>query len=97
MRLMRDGRAWAKLSGPYRISPANQPFADVTPFAHELIACASSQVVWGTDWPHIKAAWQIPMPNDADLVDLLSEWVPDPDLRYRVLVDNPTRLYSFAR
>ena len=36
------------------------------------------------------------MPNDGDLADLLSLWVPDTDIRRRVLVDNPARLYGFA-
>jgi predicted TIM-barrel fold metal-dependent hydrolase len=34
------------------------------------------------------------MPNDADLADLLLEWVPE-DLRKQVLVTNPTKLYGF--
>jgi predicted TIM-barrel fold metal-dependent hydrolase len=36
------------------------------------------------------------MPNDADLVDLLAQWIPDEATRQRVLVDNPARLYGFA-
>jgi predicted TIM-barrel fold metal-dependent hydrolase len=35
------------------------------------------------------------MPNDGDLADLLSEWIPDETLRRKVLVDNPERLYGF--
>jgi predicted TIM-barrel fold metal-dependent hydrolase len=35
------------------------------------------------------------MPNDADLVDLLQEWVPDPTIRRQVLSENPGRLYQF--
>ena len=30
-----------------------------------------------------------------NLADLLSLWVPDTDIRRRVLVDNPARLYGF--
>jgi predicted TIM-barrel fold metal-dependent hydrolase len=36
-----------------------------------------------------------PMPNDADLVDLLEVYVPDEALRHRVLVTNAVRLYRF--
>jgi predicted TIM-barrel fold metal-dependent hydrolase len=36
-----------------------------------------------------------PMPNDGDLCDLLTAWVPDAALRKQVLVDNPARLYGF--
>jgi predicted TIM-barrel fold metal-dependent hydrolase len=95
MRLMRDGNGWAKLTAPYRISPLDMPFADVAQFAHALLAAAPDRVVWGTDWPHAKALWPIPMPNTGDLTDLLLAWIPDADLRRRVLVDNPAKLYGF--
>ena len=36
-----------------------------------------------------------PMPNSTDFLDLLLEWVPDEDVRNRILVDNPARLYGF--
>jgi predicted TIM-barrel fold metal-dependent hydrolase len=36
-----------------------------------------------------------PMPNDGDLCDLLTSWIPDAALRKQVLVDNPARLYGF--
>lgn len=35
------------------------------------------------------------MPNDADLVDMLLDWVPDEALRRRILVDNPAALFGF--
>jgi predicted TIM-barrel fold metal-dependent hydrolase len=35
------------------------------------------------------------MPNDADLLDLLLEWVPDGAMRKRILVDNACALYGF--
>jgi 2-pyrone-4,6-dicarboxylate lactonase len=37
------------------------------------------------------------MPNDGDLVDQIAVWVPDADIRHRILVDNPERLYRFER
>ena len=36
-----------------------------------------------------------PMPNDGGLLDLLARWVPDPELRQIILVDNPASLYGF--
>jgi len=50
-------------------------------------------VVWGTDWPHASAREQ--MPNDGDLADLLLDWAPDEVQRYKILVENPERLYGF--
>jgi len=35
------------------------------------------------------------MPNDADLVDLLALYAPDAEMRQRILVENPARLYKF--
>lgn len=93
LRLLRSGRAWVKLTGPYRISDAPLPYADVTPFAHALIEAAPDRIVWGSDWPHVMLKG--PMPNDGALCDLLSDWVPDPATRHKVLVDNPARLYGF--
>ncbi|MCM2329435.1 MAG: amidohydrolase family protein [Lysobacter sp.] len=93
LRLLRAGRAWAKFTGPYRISTGALPHADVVPFAHALIEAAPGQVVWGSDWPHVMVKGA--MPNDGDLADLLPAWVPDEGARRAVLVDNPARLYGF--
>ncbi len=94
LRLAKDGRAWVKLSGPYRISTGPLPYADLTPYASALLEYAPEQRVWGTDWPHVILKGM--MPNDGDLCDCLATWVPDAQQRARVLVDNPARLYGFA-
>jgi 2-pyrone-4,6-dicarboxylate lactonase len=95
--LMKRGKAWVKFTGPYRISshPVSvQPmYADVKPFAQALIDCNPARIVWGTDWPHVMVKG--PMPNDADLCDLLGDWVADADLRDKILVRNPAVLYGF--
>jgi len=93
--LIREGRAWAKLSGPTRLSAGDgPPWRDVVPFARALVAANPDRLVWGTDWPHV-ATWGA-MPNDGDLLDVLADWVPDAVLRQRILVDNPARLYGFG-
>jgi predicted TIM-barrel fold metal-dependent hydrolase len=93
LRLLAAGRTWVKLTGPYRISTAALPYADVTAFAQKLIGIAPQQVLWGSDWPHVMLKGA--MPNDGDLADLLGTWIPDENLRRSVLVDNPARLYGF--
>ena len=95
LRLLKAGRAWVKLTGPYRISTVGAPHPDTTLFAHALMDAAPTRVVWGSDWPHVRAAWSIPMPKDADLADLMMEWAPDAALRRQVLVDNAATLYGF--
>jgi predicted TIM-barrel fold metal-dependent hydrolase len=94
LRLMQTGKAWVKLTGPYRISGEPLPHRDTIAFAHALLDSAPDRVVWGTDWPHVMVKGA--MPNDGDLADLLLEWVPDAALRERVLVRNPATLYGFS-
>jgi len=91
--LLQAGRAWIKLTGPYRLSGSKLPYADVVPFAHALLDAAPRQIVWGSDWPHVMVKGA--MPNDGDLMDMLSTWIPDPSIRHQVLVSNPERLYGF--
>ena len=91
--LVGDGVSWVKISWAETLSVARAPFADVDPMVRALVAAAPDRVVWGTDWPHTSAPR--PLPDDADLVDLVARWVPDDSLRRRILVDNPARLYGF--
>jgi 2-pyrone-4,6-dicarboxylate lactonase len=93
LRFMKSGRCWMKFTGPYRISTAALPHTDVTPFAHALTAANPERILWGSDWPHVMAKGA--MPNDGDLADLLSDWIPDARLREQVLVKNPAQLYGF--
>lgn len=59
-----------------------------------LIERAPNRVLWGSDWPHPN--WFKPMPNDADLLDLLLDWAADDAARQRILVDNPAELFGFG-
>lgn len=86
-----EGVAWVKLSAPYRLSPASDADADVENLVRAMAAANPDRLLWGTDWPHPASPHAVP--DDARLVSLLSEWLPDADLRERVLVRNPTRLY----
>ena len=54
---------------------------------------APDRVLWGTDWPHPNVPV---MPDDGDLVDLVPLNAPDADLRHKLLVANPARLFGFA-
>jgi predicted TIM-barrel fold metal-dependent hydrolase len=76
-----------------RMSNQDYPYADVIPFVQALIDMAPDRMLWATDWPHTTLTKK--MPNDGDLVDLLSTWITDAETRQRILVDNPARLYAF--
>jgi predicted TIM-barrel fold metal-dependent hydrolase len=93
LRLMRDGKAWVKLTAPYRLTASAMPYPDTTPFARALVDAAPERLLWGSDWPHvfIKTA----MPNDGDLFDVFAKWVPDAAMRQRILVDHPALVYDF--
>lgn len=92
--LLREQKAWAKMSGPYRISAQTAPpYSDVVPVAAAVLAANSQQLVWGTDWPHVMV--KTAMPNDADLCDLVADWLPTTALQHQVLIQNPERLYDF--
>lgn len=88
-----DGRCWVKLTGVYRMSVA-PGFADVAPMAQALIEAAPDRLLWGSDYPHLSFADQV---GSVALFNLLGRWAPDGALRRRILVDNPQRLYGFAR
>jgi predicted TIM-barrel fold metal-dependent hydrolase len=92
--LLRDGRAWTKISGADRITHGEAPLSGADPFARALLAANAARCVWGTDWPHI-AYFDRPVPEDAALADTLAEWCPDAATLRAVLVDNPARLYGF--
>jgi 2-pyrone-4,6-dicarboxylate lactonase len=94
LRLMRDGKAWVKLTGPYRLTPGALPYPDTAPFAQALVDAAPQRLLWGSDWPHVMV--RSAMPNDGALFDLFAKWVPDAALRHRILVENPARLYGFS-
>ena len=93
LELMRQQKAWVKMTGPYRICDGDLPYADMRPFNDAVIQANPKQLIWGSDWPHVMVKKQ--MPHDSDLCDLFGDWVIDPSLRKRILVDNPCMLYDF--
>ena len=93
LRLMRDGKAWVKLTAPYRLTMSEMPYPDVGSTAQILVENAQERLLWGSDWPHTFIKTR--MPNDGDLFDLFARWIPDEKVRHRILVSNPARLYDF--
>lgn len=102
--LVKAGKVYVKLSAAYRVSEAPD-YADVTPFAHALIAANPDRMLWGTDWPH-------PFPpkghiRQPDIIEKFHQednqaairrvvtWAQTEDIAKKILVDNPARLYDF--
>lgn len=95
--MVRDGAAWVTLSGAYRLIPGatERVAADALVSRVEaLCEAAPGRLLWGTDWPHVAPPG--PVPTRAELSEVIDLWLPDPELRQRVLVDNPAALYDFA-
>jgi predicted TIM-barrel fold metal-dependent hydrolase len=101
--LVRLGRAYVKLSAPYRGSTSAPDFADMAPLATALIAANVRRILWGTDWPHpdttpgrqpgeISPLRRI---DDGRVFNQLAVWAPDAAQRKIILVENPARLYRF--
>lgn len=91
--------AWVKVScperltvtGPYAVAGAAEVYTDVAPFARTVLREFPERVLWGTDWPHPNLKSH--MPDDAVLLNYLSQITAnDAELR-RLLVDNPNVLY----
>jgi predicted TIM-barrel fold metal-dependent hydrolase len=101
--LVRKGRAYVKVSAPYRGSTSAPDFVDMAPLAKALIAANRQRILWGTDWPHPdttpgRAADEIsPLRqiDDGRVFNQFATWA-SPAERQAILVDNPQRLYGFA-
>src|ERR1700690_437393 len=100
--LLHSGKAYVKVSAPYRSSKQAPDYPDVTPLAKAFIAANPRRVTWGTDWPHpaqipgrpmteITPLYQI---DDGRDLNQLATWTNAAQLKL-VLAENPARLYGF--
>jgi predicted TIM-barrel fold metal-dependent hydrolase len=103
LNLVRAGKAYVKVSAPYRSSKQGPSYLDVAPLAKALIAANPQRILWGTDWPHPaqvvgrKATDVTPLYpiDDGRVFNQLAVWAPDPEQRRTILVENPAKLYGF--
>jgi 2-pyrone-4,6-dicarboxylate lactonase len=90
LELARLENCWIKVCGAERISMP--PYAAAVPIAHALVEAAPERVLWGTDFPHPNATHEA---DEADLVDLVTQFATQALAQQRLLVDNPAKLYGF--
>jgi predicted TIM-barrel fold metal-dependent hydrolase len=102
--LVRSGKAYVKISAPYRSSTKPPDYADVAPLAKALIGANPQHILWGSDWPHpaspvahrpvteVTPLWQV---DDGRIFNQLPIWAPDENVRKTILVENPAKLYGF--
>jgi predicted TIM-barrel fold metal-dependent hydrolase len=99
--LVKSGKAYVKLSATYRISDQPPHYPDAPLIAKALIAANSDRMVWGSNWPHPgrgKTREDIAPPHVSDdgaQVNQLPAWASEPEIRRKILVENPARLYGF--
>ena len=88
-----EAGAHVKLSAPYESAPdPTHRYDTVSACIERLVTDAPDRLVWASNWPH---PGQDDPPSVAELAALAQRWLPTPELRRRVLVDNPARLYDF--
>ena len=90
LRLVESGRAWVKLCA-YRNLIDCADFEAGAPFQRALLQANPRQLVWGSDWPHLRIT---PAPDAARLLDAMQRWASGDALAGHVLIDNPARLYA---
>lgn len=101
---VRTGRAYVKLSAPYRLPSTEQDSSEaVSRLAARYLQANPERVLWGSDWPHTdreagKQAHEVSayrvIPSGALEKDITT-WLPSSTLLQQVLVDNAARLYHW--
>src|SRR4029078_11481027 len=87
-RLVDSGRTWVKLSAPYEVSKSGPPTYDpVGKLAKALAKAAPERMLGATNRPHPTPG--APVPDDAWMLDMLLDWIPDDAARHKALVENP--------
>ena len=82
---------WTKVSCPERLTQQPPDYSDVVPFAKALVEAFPNRVLWGTDWPHPNMKSHTP--DDGALVDIIPLIAETEELRKKLLIENPMRLY----
>jgi predicted TIM-barrel fold metal-dependent hydrolase len=93
LNLLERGNFWVMLSNGHKWSKQCSPWDDVVPVVRTIAEKAPDRMIWATDWPHPVST--SPVPNDADVLELFYRCFPEPELRRKILVDNPTKLFGF--
>jgi predicted TIM-barrel fold metal-dependent hydrolase len=103
--LVQSGKAYVKLSAPYRGSTLAPAYTDMAPLARALVAANPQRLLWGSDWPHPNTSpdavnaetgtWPRLSVDDVAVLNQLAVWLPAAPQRRVVLVENPARLYGW--
>lgn len=103
--LVRDGKAYVKLSAMYHESMPPE-YRGMGELAAAFLGANSKRILWATDWPHTDSR-KVPgrkkddispfyPVENSNLIEKLYAWVPDAATRKTILVDNPAQLFKFT-
>ena len=103
LELVESGRAYVKLSAPYRVSE-RPGYADLEDLTRLFIRCNPDRMLRGSDWPHPQPgvrprAEGVCPPFDVDndyVLKSLARCVRDDAILQKIWVTNPERLYGFG-
>jgi 2-pyrone-4,6-dicarboxylate lactonase len=93
LKALRGGGVWVKLT-LCRVSTQSPDYLDAKPLHDALVNANPQHLLWGSDWPYVRMDEK--SPDAGALLDLFHDWVPDPAVRQRILIDNPAALYGFT-
>jgi predicted TIM-barrel fold metal-dependent hydrolase len=88
------GRACVKLSSLVKCSTQTYPYMDAWPYVRALLAAYSpTHLVWGSDWPFLRAPARI---DYGPLLALFEQLVPNSADCRAIWWDTPRRLFGFG-
>lgn len=94
LKLLDRGNFWLKLAAAYEVSHSGPPrYEDVGALAKIAADACPERMVWASNWPHVAVTSP---PDDAQLLDLLGDWIPGEKRREQALVSNPNALFGFS-
>lgn len=86
--------AWLNIYSVYNLSREGPPhYGDMVENVRTLIDARPDRIIWGLNWPH--PTFDVPLPDDADVIDFLLAAAPEEKTRKLILADNPAKLYGF--
>lgn len=93
LRLAERGRATVKISGMQKFAPMDSVFEDTLAYVQALLeAFGPDACVWGSDWPFLRMQQRV---DYGPLLKLAEQFMPNADVRRRVMWDTPRRLFGF--
>ncbi len=94
LQMAANGRTAVKLSSQVKLSAQAFPHGDAWPFVRALVdAYTPDALVWGSDWPFLRAPARI---DYGPVLGLIERLLPDAAARRKILWETPRRLFGFS-